>query len=235
MDEVRLQPRQRIIVACDIEGSSTRKNPAKAVLRADMYEMIEATLIECGITEDAREPFLDRGDGVMLLLRPLDSVPKTLLLHTFVPELSSKLAEHAAKHPARRFRLRVAIHSGEVHFDDRGVFGEDIDLTFRLLNSPDLKRRLRQTDSPLVLAVSGHIHRTVIRHGYEGIDGGTFHRSICLEVADQKHIGWVQVPSQRARPQDQLSTETTTALRAGTRAAPCPRTPRPVRTVTGRS
>lgn len=204
MNEVAiLQPLHRIIVACDIEGSTTRTNTAKAVLRADMYDLIEATLIECEIPEDVREPSFDRGDGVMLLLRPVDGVPKTLLLHTFVPTLSEKLAVHASTYPERMFRLRVAIHSGEIHFDRRGAFGEDIDVTFRLLNSPGLKRRLQETDAPLVLAVSGHIHRTVIRHGYDGIDGRTFEPIICLEVADQKYTGWVQVPSRRVPPMGQ--------------------------------
>jgi class 3 adenylate cyclase len=152
MHEVtKLQPRQRIIVACDVEGSTTRTNPAKALLRADMYDLLEAALLACEITEDLREPFYNCGDGAMVLLRPVDGVPKTLLLHTFVPALSENLAEHAASHPDRMFRLRVAIHSGEVHFDRQGAFGEDIDVTFRLLNSPDLKRRLQQTEAPLVL------------------------------------------------------------------------------------
>ncbi len=196
MNEVtRLHPRQRIIIACDVEGSTSRTNPAKAALRSDMYDLLEAALDECQITEDVREPFYDRGDGAMLLLRPVDGVPKTLLLHTFVPTLSARLAEHAATYPGRMFRLRVAIHSGEVHFDTRGVFGVDIDLTFRLLNSRDLKRRLQETDAPLVLAVSDYIHRAVVSHGYDGIDGRTFEPAICLQVADQRYVGWVQIPT----------------------------------------
>jgi hypothetical protein len=168
----------------------------KAAVRADMYDLLEATLLECEITEELREPFYNTGDGVMMLVRPFDGVPKTLLLHTFVPALSELLTEHANVHPDRRFRLRVAIHSGEVHFDRQGTFGEDIDLTFRLLNSPELKLRLRRTDAPLVLAVSDHIHRSVVRHGYDGIDGRTFEPIIGLEMAGQRHTGWVQVPAE---------------------------------------
>jgi hypothetical protein len=160
-----------------------------------MYDLLEAALLECGITEDLRDPYYDSGDGVMLLVRPVDGAPKTLLLHTFVPVLSEMLAEHAAIHPDRMFRLRVAIHSGEVHFDRHGAFGEDIDMTFRLLDAPELKRRLQQTDAPLVLVVSDHIHRSVIRHDFEGIDGRTFEPSISLELAGQRHTGWVQVPA----------------------------------------
>jgi class 3 adenylate cyclase len=195
-DVAKLQPRQRIIVACDIEGSTTRTNPAKAVLRGDMYDLLEAALLECAITEDLHEPFYDRGDGAMVLLRPDDGVPKTLLLRTFVPALSEMLTEHAVLNPDRMFRLRVAIHSGEVHFDPRGTFGEDIDITFRLLEAPELKDRLQKTKAPLVLAVSDHIHRSVIRHGYDGIDSRTFEQSIRLEVAGQRRTGWIQVPAE---------------------------------------
>jgi hypothetical protein len=34
----------------------------------------------------------------------------------------------------------------------------------------------------------------VVRHGYDGIDGRAFEPAICLEVAGQRHTGWVQVP-----------------------------------------
>src|SRR5262249_2059959 len=157
-----------------IEGSTTRTNPARAMLREDMYYLLESALLTCEIVEDLREPFYDRGDGAMIMVRPADQVPKTLLLNTFVPTLTEMLAEHAASNPDRMFRLRIAIHSGEVHFDRRGTFGEDVDITFRLLNSPVLKDRLMRTAVPLVLAVSDHIHDSVIRHGYAGIDGRDF-------------------------------------------------------------
>jgi hypothetical protein len=182
-------------VVCDIEGSTTRTNTAKAAVRDDMYDLFEAALLACKITDDLREPFINTGDGVITLVRPVDGVPKTLLLHTFVPVLGEMLAQHGTLHPNRKFRLRVAIHSGDVHFDRQGAFGEDLDLAFRLLNALELKARLAQTDAPLVLAVSDHIHRSVIRHGYDGIDGRTFEPLISLEMADQRHTGWVQVPA----------------------------------------
>jgi hypothetical protein len=192
----RCQPLQRTIIACDIEGSTTRTNPGRAVLREDMYDLLESALLTCEITEDLRGPFHDRGDGAMIMVRPADQVPKTVLLNTFVPRLSEMLAEHAVVNPDRMFRLRIAIHSGEVHFDRRGTFGEDIDITFRLLNSPVLKARLLRTEAPLVLAVSDHIHDSVIRHGYAGIDRRDFEPIIEVEVADQVRRGWVRVPAE---------------------------------------
>jgi hypothetical protein len=162
------------------------------MIRADMYGLIEAALLACKITEALREPLINTGDGVLALVRPVDEVSTTLLLRAFAPALSAMLAEHADIHPNRRFRLRVAIHSGDVHFDRVGPFSEDVDLTFRLLNAPELKQRLQQTDSPLMLAVSDHIHRSVIRQGYNGIDRRTFEPIIFFEMAGQRHTGWVR-------------------------------------------
>lgn len=169
---------------------------ARAALRQDMYDLLEAALLDCNITEDLREPFYDRGDGGVTLLRPVDRLPKTLLLHTFIPTLNEMLEAHAATFAARAFRLRVAIHAGEVLFDDKGVFGEDVDITFRLLNAPALKSRLQQTEALLVLAISDDMHRSVVRHGYAGIDGRTFDPIIRLEMADRQYRGWVQVPAE---------------------------------------
>jgi hypothetical protein len=197
MTEVTMiQPRQRTVVAWDVEASTTRTNMARAALRRDMYQVLGAALLECDITEDLREPFHDRGDGGVLLLRPVDRLPRPLLLHTFLPVLNDMLDEHAAAYPDRAFRLRVAIHSGEVLFDDNGIFGEDVDITFRLINAPALKNRLRKTVAPLVLAVSDDFHRSVVRHGYAGIDGRTFEPSIELDIGGRPYRGWVQVPAE---------------------------------------
>ncbi|HEV7649276.1 MAG TPA: hypothetical protein VGP26_14060 [Actinophytocola sp.] len=175
---------------------------AKAALREDMYHVFEAALLGCEITEDLREPFEDRGDGGIVLIRPVDRLPKTMFLRTFVPMLNDMLAEHGNTFPSRQFRLRIAIHSGEVLFDRNGFFGEDVDITFRLLNAPELKQRLRQTTAPLVLVVSDHIHRSVVRHDYAGIDGRTFEPIIDVVVAGLACRGWVQVPAEALAGQD---------------------------------
>jgi hypothetical protein len=197
MNEVTsIQPRQRTVLAWDVEASTTRTNMARAALRRDMYEVLEAALRECDITEDLRDAYYDRGDGGVTLLRPVDRLPRPLLLHTFIPILNDLLDEHAAAYPDRAFRLRVAIHSGEVLFDENGIFGEDVDITFRLINAPELKHRLRQTPAPLVLAVSDDFHRSVVRHGYAGIDGRSFEPIIDLDIGGRPYRGWVQVPAE---------------------------------------
>lgn len=196
MSTVSILPRQRTIVAVDIEGSTARNNSAKATLRNDMYDAFEAALLDSEITEDLRGPYFDRGDGAMVFIRPVDEAPRTHLLTRFIPRLNELLTQHAARDPRHRFRLRAAIHSGDVHFDRRGAFGEDIDVTVRLLDAPELKGRLRQTDAPLVLVVSEHIYRSVIRQGYDGIDDRTFEPLVHLQVGGQPYRGWVHVPAE---------------------------------------
>src|SRR5690606_32672364 len=168
-----LRPRYRAILAVDIEGSTARTDPVKAELRLVLYRLLEEAFARTGIAERHRDPYVDRGDGVLVLIRPLDEVPKTLLLHPLVPILSSLLSEYNAGRLLsqgcdRRIRIRVVVHAGEVHNDGHGNFGEALDVAFRLLDSPEAKGALRRTAAPLVLVVSDDIYHSIVRHGYAG-------------------------------------------------------------------
>jgi hypothetical protein len=184
------------MIAVDIEGSTTRNNYDTAILRNDLYDIFEAALEACGITKDLRDQPTDRGDGLIAFIHPVDQAPKTLVVSTFIPALHRLLGKHAADHPKREFRLRVAIHAGDAHFDPRGAFGEDVNITARLVDAPELKEALRQTCEPLVLVVSDHIHRSVVRQGYDGIDEETFKPLVQLDVGGQPYRGWVQLSTE---------------------------------------
>src|ERR1041384_300891 len=77
-------PCYRSIIAVDVEGSTAKLNSAKAHIRRAMYAQFESALLAAGITEANRDPLVDRGDGVFALVRPVDEVPKTVILDTFV-------------------------------------------------------------------------------------------------------------------------------------------------------
>jgi hypothetical protein len=190
----RVLPVHRSIAVVDVEGSTTRTNSAKAGVRHSMYQLVGAALRASGIGEQLHEPLIDRGDGVMVLVHPVDTVPKTQLLATFVPTLTKLLAEHNLRQPRYAFRLRCAVHAGEVHLDDRGAFGEAIDVTCRLLDAPELKRKLADSSVAVVLVVSEDIHRSVVKQGYEGIDDRTFEPLVWVRVGERQHRGWVHVP-----------------------------------------
>lgn len=179
-------------MAVDIEASTTRTNPQKARLRQVAYDIVGTALDEAGITADHRDPFIDRGDGVLVLVHASDAVPKPLLLCPVMPLLSALLQRHGAAHPNERIRLRAVVHAGDVHYDSNGCFGEALDLAFRLLDSPAVKRCLQDTVEPLVLVISDDIHRSVVRHGYPGIDERLFDRRVTVQVGRRRHRGWIR-------------------------------------------
>jgi hypothetical protein len=110
-------PHYRAIVALDIERSSSRPNPIKGELRNKTYELFEAALSTAGIDRCHHDQFIDRGDGILALIHPVDQAPKALLLNRAVPLLSRLLTEHNASlprnsQPQRQLRMRVVVHAG---------------------------------------------------------------------------------------------------------------------------
>jgi hypothetical protein len=187
------QPLHRSIFAVDIEESAERNNSAKIALRKAMYDLLEESMVASGITAPHRDPFVDRGDGILTLIHPVDDVPKTLLLSAVIPMLDRLLSEHAGRYPDQRLRLRAVVHAGEVHFDGHGWFGEALDVAFRLLDAPEVKERSRKLQRPLLLVVSDDIYSSVVRHGYAGIDERAFAEVASIKVAGRRHGGWVRV------------------------------------------
>jgi hypothetical protein len=189
-------PVHRLIVVVDIEGSTKRTNPVKGQLRRDLYELLERALQDAGITARHLEPYTDRGDGVLILIRPHDDVPKTLVLGRLMPILAALLVTRNASvaWPELRLRLRAVVHAGEVHGDDRGFYGDDIDTACRLLDAPKLKRALRDAaGSPLVLAISDEIYTGIVQHGY--LNAGPYRPLGRIRVGNRSRRGWMDVPA----------------------------------------
>ncbi len=192
-------PHYRSIVALDIERSTSRPNPIKGELRNKTYELFEVALRTAGIDKRHHDRFIDRGDGILALIRPVDQVPKALLLNRAVPLLNRLLTEYNASLPRhsqsqRQLRIRVVMHAGEVHYDANGCFGEALDVAFRLLDAARVKRALREMDDPLILVVSGDIYSSVVRHGYDDIDHQAFHPLVRVQVAGKRYPGWIHIP-----------------------------------------
>jgi hypothetical protein len=184
-----------------------------------MYQLVETSLQANGITDSYRDPFVDRGDGILTLVRPVDEVPKTVLLSTVVPMLSELLVDHERQHPGRRLRLRAVLHAGEVHQDEQGPFGESLDIAFRLLDAPEVKQAFRLSTGPLLLVVSELIYRSIVRHGYDGIDERMFAPVTDVVVGGAHHPGWVCLPEQHvvAEPPSGRPTAGARILRAARR------------------
>jgi hypothetical protein len=188
-------PVYRLIVALDLEGSTKRTNPMKGELRRVLYDLLERSLEAAGIGRRHLEGLADRGDGVLILIRPHDDVPKTVLFGRLIPTLTTLLAEHnaTAARPEMRARLRVVVHAGEVHDDGRGFYGDDLDVAFRLLNSRTVKRVLREAPAaPLVVVVSEEMFSGIIRHGY--VEGGPYQQRVQVRVGERQRRGRVYLP-----------------------------------------
>jgi hypothetical protein len=151
-----------------------------------------------GIDAQHCDPFTDRGDGMLVLLRPADDFPKPFLLSRLTPALASLLVTRnsgisLAEKP-RIMRLRAVVHAGEVHSDGKGPFSEDLDVAFRLLDAPRFKAYLKTATAPLALVASDTIYQSVIRHGYDGIDSEEFVPLVNVTVGFRRRKGWVHLP-----------------------------------------
>lgn len=189
-------PVHRSIVGLDLEGSTKRTNPVKGEVRRVLYDVLAQAMLTAGIGSRHLERLTDRGDGVLVLIRPHDDVPKPVVLRHLIPSLTAELIEHNAsvKRPELQLRLRAVVHAGEVHEDENGFYGDDLDFACRLLDSPKLKQALKEAaTSPLALAVSEEIYQGIVRQGY--LDGAQY-RPLCrVRVGSRLRRGWVHIPT----------------------------------------
>src|SRR5579859_7659270 len=136
----------RTILLFDVErfGDHNLKDPHRVTVRHGLYNMLERALHETGISwDDCYHE--DRGDGVMILVP--STVHKVLFAESLPGLLAEELRRYNKHHPEQeRIRLRMALHVGEVFFDDNGVTSSDVNLAFRLLDAEPFRKALR--DSP---------------------------------------------------------------------------------------
>ena len=132
----------RTIVVVDVEGFGDRHrtDAHQVAVRDGLYRVMREAFGRAGISWDdcGRE---DRGDGVLVLV-PAE-VPKGLLAESLPSALVAALRAHNGTHPGpERIRLRMALHAGEVRYDEHGVTAAAVNLAFRLLEASGLKEAL---------------------------------------------------------------------------------------------
>jgi class 3 adenylate cyclase len=194
-------PHYRTIIALDIEQSTARTDPVKADLRRSMYELFDQALRSAGIHSPHRDPYIDRGDGILALIHPAEQTSKGILLNHVIPALNQLLTDSNASlphttGPQRQLRIRVVMHAGEIRYDANGCFGEALDIAFRLLAATPVKRALQKTPAPLALVVSGDIYQSVVRHSYSGTGQDVFRRAVRIKIAGHCYPGWIHIPGE---------------------------------------
>ena len=124
----------RTIVVVDVErfGDPRRTNRHQVAVRDGLYRALREAFGHAGIPWDDCD-HEDRGDGVFILIPA--QVPKSLLVESLPSELVTALHAHNGTHPGQeRIRLRVALHAGEINYDEHGVTAASINLAFRLVD-----------------------------------------------------------------------------------------------------
>jgi len=185
-------PTHRSIVVVDVVSFTRpdRDNVDQLAIRAALYATLRDAFEDSGIPwrQTVRE---DRGDGVLIFVSA--DVSKVLLLGKMPVRLGELLERgNAQRAPRQRFRLRVAVHAGEVHHDAHGYAGYDVNLAFRLVDAKPLREAMTAGEAVVGLIVSQSVHDGVLRHGYGGLDAAAFQR-VRVQVKSVDVVGWIQL------------------------------------------
>jgi len=179
------------IVCVDVERFTDRQRtrPHQLAVRRGMYHCLETALERSGVPWHICQ-HEDRGDGVLVLVP--SQVPKELLVEDLLPVLAAALAHHNQTHEQpERFRLRLAVHAGEVQSDEHGVVGAAINLAFRLLDAKPLKRALAGSSGGLAVIASRWFFDEVIRQSPASAPAS--YRRVRISVKKTKESAWIRL------------------------------------------
>jgi class 3 adenylate cyclase len=184
----------RTILVVDVEGFSGqhRTNAHQVAVRDGLYRVMCNAFGVAGISWDDcdRE---DRGDGVLVLVPA--GVPKSLLVESLPAAIVTELCGHNSVHPGpERIRLRMALHAGEVCYDEHGVTGASVNHTFRLLEAGPLKHALAGSPGVLAIIASSWFFEEVVRH----TDIAAGYRRVDVAVKETTTTGWICVQDRTA-------------------------------------
>lgn len=180
------------IAVVDVEGygDHRRTNPHRLTVRDGLYRVLHTAYDAAGIPwNDCHHD--DSGDSVLTLV-PAD-VPKAAFVERIPALLVAALTDH--NHECRaeeRIRLRMALHAGEVTFDERGLSSAAVILACRLLNAAPLKAALSTSPGVLALLVSNWFFDDVVRNA-PGAAAPTY-RPVRIHEKETTTIGWLALP-----------------------------------------
>jgi tetratricopeptide (TPR) repeat protein len=210
----RRQPAvHRTIVVVDVEGFGDlrRTNAHRIVVREALYRALRRAFDASGVRW-ADCDHEDRGDGVFVLV-PAETA-KAPFVDTLPHTLAAVLREHNDTHrEEERIRLRMALHAGEVTYDEHGVAAASVNLTFRLLDAKPVRDALAESPGMLAVITSEWFFDEVVRHSRE-TDPATF-RPVRVVAKETSTVAWIGLPDHPYPPDP-------TRLSAGSpeRAAP---------------
>jgi hypothetical protein len=163
-EPITLTTIHQTIVAADIDGfgDQRRTNTNQVRIRRGLYAAVRYAFGAADIPWSScyRE---DRGDGLLVLASA--DARKSLFVDRLPDILAAALANHNKAHPAQeQIRLRLALHAGEVNFDDYGVTSAAITSAFRLVSARKVKEEQARSSAVLAIVASAWFFDEVIRH-----------------------------------------------------------------------
>ncbi|MER6666185.1 hypothetical protein ABT256_16720 [Amycolatopsis japonica] len=182
------------IVVVDLRSFSKLKNPEQIAARRQLYDLLADAFTAGGVDWElcARE---DRGDGVLVIV-PTET-PRAVLLGPVLTEFASRVESTERLPSGWACETRVAFQAGEVHQDENGFVGSDVNHAFRLVDSDVLREALSATDRRCAVLVSDVLYQATVRHGYDQIDPDAFHRTT-VHVKDVVATAWLSIPGDAA-------------------------------------
>lgn len=197
----------RSIVVVDVEGYGdlARTTGHRVAVREGMYRVMRSAFANAGLPWDDRAVD-DAGDSLILVL-PAD-VRKLDLVDVLPGRVAAELRRHNSVHaPEARVRLRMVVHAGEIHHDERGMTGPDLLFACRLLEAGEAKPALRDSTATTVLVVSDAIYGSVVRQ--DAAAHPAEFRRIAVEVKETRTHAWIRLvdghpttPAPRAEPRE---------------------------------
>jgi hypothetical protein len=182
----------RTILVVDVAGfgDHRRNNVDQVAVRDGLYRALERAFRTAGISwADCEHE--DRGDGALIL------APAEMTKGPFVEDLPGALVEALRAHNSghrleEQVRLRLALHAGEINYDEHGVTSAAINLAFRLLECPTLKAELAESPGVLAMITSSWFFDEVVRHSRR-CDLARY-RSVSVAVKETETTAWVHLP-----------------------------------------
>jgi tetratricopeptide (TPR) repeat protein len=181
----------RTILVVDIErfGDPARSNRDRVRVRDVLYRTLSESFNGAGIVWSSCD-HEDRGDGVLVVIPA--TVAKSILVESLPALLEAGLLAHNfSAGPALRIRLRMALHAGEVHYDDHGVVGTAVNHAFRLLDAPPFKSALAASDGMMLAVITSSwfyeevVWHSTVRDAYV---------SVPVSVKETNTVAWARLP-----------------------------------------
>lgn len=182
----------RTVLVVDVEhfGDRRRTNTNQVAIRRGLYRSLHSAFEAAAIPWHYCDKE-DRGDGVFVLAAC--DVPKAAFVEALPMALVDALQRHNRTHPeTERIRLRMALHAGEISYDDYGVTAASINLAFRLLDASALKTALAASPGVLALIVSSWFFEEVVWQN-SVVEAATYRHTIVV-AKETTASAWISLP-----------------------------------------